>query len=1060
MTVEKIDLSRHAVVEASAGTGKTYTIECLVERLLLERDVPLDSILVVTFTEKATAELKDRIRKSLERALAKQPGNGRIITSLEDFDQAPIFTIHAFCQRLLQEYPLEKGQDFRPELVDDDELLPLALREVQRRVWPKLYGKELACVLGLADFNRDTAEKWERQVIEIAKKFRGSCSHRIQPPLLHDWLSYVAKSCHRGDQLLEDLNDIDPDVHWKHMLAVQTIHETQKMLEEMKRQRGQQSFDDMIARVDEGLNPEHNPNAGELLYRLRQRFQYGVVDEFQDTDPLQWRIFRRLFLESGDSRLIVVGDPKQAIYGFRGADLPTYQQAVSDMVKKHKACSYPLTTNWRSVPELLEGLNRLYVEGDVFPPVDRINYHPVSAPPEAERRLIVEKDASRRPAINLVDVRGYSTALQGAKTYAAFVAGEIRRLLAGDDDQPTIAYRCKGEETKPIDAGDICILVFRRSEAKKITQELAKLRIPYTVYKESGLWRSDEAEQIRLLLESLQRPDDPASFRKALLTRFFRLTPAEIASAGEVPSYHPARRLFLHWAGLAETRRWSALFQSLLEQSGVIVHEREDPEFERHQANYRTILSSLEQTAYRDNGDLLHLIDFMRHRRTANSVETDYQPMETQRPKVRIMTIHASKGLEFPVVFFAGGFTNSRPEFIRSYRDGNQRLVFDLVEDDSTKWLPLDEKKALNRRLTYVALTRAMIKLYIPFMEKAKGWSNSPVTLLTESMVKAKLAEFEPAVGLHRPGRKRPEPLPFDAAAIAGSTSPLVVDELFPLLDPNLHQRRITIQSFSSLHRTRHAPEETIAFGEGIERRDETEYAIAVAEDPLRGAAFGDVVHQTLEEVDFAEIGRLRDVDDMLRANSPTRAAIDKIVHANLHKFSAPIPADQLESLCRSRVASLVWNALRTPLSPIGGALCDVPVADRLQELAFDFPEHEGNGKHRPMETFVTGFMDLVFRRRAKIYLLDWKTNLLPAYGPEEIAESMDQADYHRQYRLYLVALVRWLKRIYGSSFDYDGMIGGVFYLYVRGMNGKDDRSGVYYRKPSMKELQLAELLA
>ncbi|MFO0866659.1 MAG: UvrD-helicase domain-containing protein, partial [Gemmataceae bacterium] len=924
MTVEKIDLSRHAVVEASAGTGKTYTIECLVQRLLLERDIPLDSILVVTFTEKATAELKERIRRSLERALAKAPANRRVITSLEDFDQAPIFTIHAFCQRLLQEYPLEKGQDFRPELVDDDELLPLALREVQRRVWPKLYGKELACVLGLADFNRDTAEKWEKKVIEIAKKYRGANGHRIVPPFLPDWLSYVVQSCHRGDQLLEDLQEIRPDVQWKHLLAVQTIHETQKMLEDMKRQRGQQSFDDMIARVDEGLDPERNPNAGELLFRLRQRFQYGIVDEFQDTDPLQWRIFRRMFLEAGDSRLIVVGDPKQAIYGFRGADLPTYQQAVNDMVKKHKACSYPLTTNWRSVPELLQGLNRLYLDGGVFPPVDRITYHPVDAPPEEERRLSVDRDASSRPAINLVDVRGYSTALQGAKTYASFVAAEIRRLLAGDDDRPSIAYRSKGDEAKPIDAGDICILVFRRSEAKKITQELAKLRIPYTVYKESGLWKSDEAEQIRHLLESLQRPDEPASFRKALLTRFFRLKPAEIASAGEVPSYHPARRLFLQWAGLAESRRWSALFQSLLEQSGVIVHEREDPEFERHQANYRTILSSLEQTAYRDNGDLLHLIDYIRHRRSATSVETDYQPMETQRPKVRIMTIHASKGLEFPVVFFAGGFTNSRPEFIRNYRDGNNRLVFDLIEDASTKWYPLDEKKALNRRLTYVALTRAMVKLYIPFMEKGKGWSNSPVTLLTESMIKSKLAGFEQAVELIRPGRKKPDPLPFDAAAIAGSSSPLVVDELFPELDPNLRERRITIQSFSSLHRTRHGPEETIAFGEGIERRDETEFTIAVAEDPLRGAAFGDVVHQVLEEVDFAEIGRLREMDDMLRANTPTRAAIDKIVHDNLHKFTVPMPADQLETLCKMRVASLVWNALRTPLHPIGGPICEV----------------------------------------------------------------------------------------------------------------------------------------
>jgi len=388
-----------------------------------------------------------------------------------------------------------------------------------------------------------------------------------------------------------------------------------------------------------------------------------------------------------------------------------------------------------------------------------------------------------------------------------------------------------------------------------------------------------------------------------------------------------------------------------------------------------------------------------------------------------------------------------------------KRLVFELGEEKATKWLPLDERRAQERRLTYVALTRAMIKLYVPLLDRTAKIKESAATSLTVAIQRASLAEASDTVALHQPARKRPEPLPFDAAAIAGSKSPLVVDELFPSLDPQMRERRIVIQSFSSLHRTRHAAEEAINFGEGLQRRDEIEYSIAVADDPLRGAAFGDLVHQTLEAVDFAEIGKLRDADDMLLAGTTTRTAIDKVVHGNLHKFATPMPSEQLEEMSRVRVASLVWNALRTPLGPIGGPICDVPMGDRLQELAFDFPEFESNGHSRPLETFVTGYMDLVFRRRAKLYLLDWKTNLLPGYGPAEIAASMEQADYHRQYRLYLVALVRWLKRIYGKSFDYDGMIGGVFYLYVRGMNGEDDRSGVFFRKPTLTELNLAELL-
>ena len=311
MTIAAIDLTRHAVIEASAGTGKTYTIENLVLRLLIEMRTPLENILLVTFTEKATGELKGRLRATLGRTLREQPEHRPVLLpALDRFDQASIFTIHGFCQRLLQEYALEQGQDFRAALVDDAELLAPALRAVQRKLWRTQFGERLRDVLERAGYSRATATAWDERVRAVAKEFHPRSDHQLRPALVPDWW-----------QRLDE-----PGANWAGQLAVFTVGAVRDHLVEHKRQRGLQSFDDMIGTVEASLDPQRNPDAPQLLNRLRERYHFGIVDEFQDTDPLQWRIFRRIFLDASTARLFVVGDPKQAIFAFRGADLPTYLQ--------------------------------------------------------------------------------------------------------------------------------------------------------------------------------------------------------------------------------------------------------------------------------------------------------------------------------------------------------------------------------------------------------------------------------------------------------------------------------------------------------------------------------------------------------------------------------------------------------------------------------------------------------------------------------------------------------------------------------------------------------------
>ena len=202
--------------------------------------------------------------------------------------------------------------------------------------------------------------------------------------------------------------------------------------------------------------------------------------------------------------------------------------------------------------------------------------------------------------------------------------------------------------------------------------------------------------------------------------------------------------------------------------------------------------------------------------------------------------------------------------------------------------------------------------------------------------------------------------------------------------------------------------------------------------------------------------------DDLTRVGAHARRLIDLQIHANIAKLRSRTPREQLEQAARQQIAELVWAALRTPLTEIGGPLCRIPKSDRIAEVEFIFPERPGLTQAADRhweEAFVTGFMDLLFRKAGKYYLLDWKTNLLPSYQPDAIQRSMADSDYHRQYRLYLQAIARWLRRLHGPKWDFQEHFGGVFYLYVRGLNGRDDSTGVFFHRPEARELDLKFVL-
>lgn len=1172
MAAADIAIDRHAVIEASAGTGKTHTLVELVLRLLTETDARLEEILLVTFTEKATGELKARLREGLERlAGATDAHRDKARAALDAFDRAAVFTIHGFCQRVLQDHAFANRQDFAAELVNDADCQRIVLREIQRTRWRQEFQELLPTILKLAGYD---GEAWEEQVLNLAGAYRPACKHRMRPEPMNDlrgalnelevrvradyeairglagisrngpieetawWLAYsslnfayrdkwredglrpvlkwllsplpekqafaalfqLLQRCRRVDlfqqygfpfpvtrikkedakeqiaaqcpELQEGLERLDQlrqqleDLNLEQALATWTVRELQDRLDTYKRERGLQSFDDLLTRLDAALSPDH-PEADVVLSALRDRFRYAVVDEFQDTDPVQWQIFRRIFVEGGgEQRLFVVGDPKQAIFGFRGADLKAYQKAVDELGMQHKAQKIPLAVNWRSDGRLLDALNQLFERGAWFAATD-IEYTRVQAAPTTAHPYQLLSDNTGRAALTLLQLLDTERLAEARQRLAWFIAGEIRRLLGGGPDM--LRYQAKNRPAS-LQAGDICVLVAKRPEARSLLEALRECDIPYTFFKEPGLWQADEAKHLAYLLRAIGRPGDLPAYRAALLTRFFRLRPDVLAGAGDVNASCEVGRLFLQWRELAGERRWAALFHSILHETGVLFHEVDAPDAERRRANLTHIIHTLEHEAYQHDLDLLGLLEMLEEKMRDGGRRDDAnnQPIETDRSKVKIMTIHASKGLEFPVVFLAGGLTFKDSSKYRTYRDDQGQLVLDLrTEDAEAKEKHLAEREAEDRRLYYVALTRAEFKLYVPWVLKAetvRGWQPGPaVSILGAALTAANLDPDQvPGVGLlgvpkslpKGPAESAPAPVVPKPAEPGERIQP--PKELFPQAPRDLAFRRMRIRSFSSLHRQAMA-EGPVYLHRPARAGDETSPG-PVEADPFRGPVFGEMLHDILEDIEFDQVGAAPGPEQL---PEPCRALIEQSRLRHWPKLPVRTTAGaDMPGRCAEQLARLTWNALHTPLPELG-PLWRIPRTDRLHELEFHFPAAPGDslppGIQRE-EGFLTGFMDLVVRRAGRFYLLDWKSNTLPAYGPEDVARSVTECDYVRQYRIYLQALTRWLRKKV-AGFDPTRHLAGVFYLYVRGLSGQDSQRGVYHHRPQAEDFELGRVL-
>ena len=1176
----QIDLNRHALIEASAGTGKTYTIENLVVRLLKERhDVALENILIVTFTEKATSELKIRIREKLEQELRVSADHSEVLQKIKDtldsFDAASIYTIHGFCHTILKDFAFENGTLFRNEVIDDKPLFHTLLKEQMRKVWPEIYQEYFLEMLNISGLST-RKDRLLSLIADIARRiYRPSAGDEIKPdsegknigqirseiktllmqlktltgispvfsegfgrlninarskktvlekiviPLetylsqinennftmahLSDLFDQIQQTKSAGRQGIESLipnkwlkKGANPEVcpnlepivekleslieaHNKlvHFLVVHAVKQLQQDAAIIKRQNGWISYDDMLGQVESAL---YGDNSATLLKKLRDKYRVAFVDEFQDTDPIQWRIFRKIFLDHtaqhSANLLYLIGDPKQAIYSFRGADVYAYLDARNEIQRlstSGRANLYSLATNWRSRPELVQAFNDLFCRKEWFPQHHQagtfeIGYQAAGSPDEADLPAVLVADNSHRSALNIVDLRGPKSPKAAKPDLARFVAAEIEYLVTDGG----IEIQEKNSDSRPLDFGDICILVRGRPDTSFLEPELVNRKIPYTFYKKPGLFLSDEAVFLSLVLHAVFDPGSIPNVKKALLTPFFEYEPKDLYDYENLPVSHPLKQLLFQWNDQARSRKWSLLFQSLMEDSGLLFREAQSRNWDRKYTNYRQIFEHLEIVAYQKKLDfrgLSALLDSYRKQTVGADDDADIHQIESEDRKVQIMTIHVSKGLQFPVVFIAGGLTQPFRDDYHVYHvyDNDHpavgiRKVIDLCKQ-SAKEQHDREKTDEDKRLFYVALSRAQFKLYVPFFPftSRQAWVGPVCRLLSPALA----SSFPEDEDNSTVGRLAP-----DAHTVSGEgevkttkrtiISENVIDKLpwtLPSIN-NYQHRKIILKSFSSLHHSifhgLDQPPHDIGFQAAQEKDKEDDESFAsfdsaniqsirAADEIPGGTDIGLMFHDIIEHIDFKAV--VENPDDFFEIPEP-RDVIIKYMEIY-----------RIDERWRPRICQVIANVLTTPVSVAGDKLIigHLRREDRIHEVEFYYPfslpvdkelEISNLEIQRGYNGFIRGFVDLVFRYKGKYFIADWKSNRIDAgYDLENLESNMNTAGYHLQYKLYTIAVLRWLKQSLGNRFDPDKQFGGIFYFYLRGM-GSGNGNGIYYVTP------------
>ncbi|MDD1623635.1 MAG: exodeoxyribonuclease V subunit beta [Methylococcaceae bacterium] len=1185
-------LSGTRLIEASAGTGKTYTIAALYVRLILghgrdntlpARELSPPDILVVTFTDASTKELRERIRARLTQTalfFRQQPVENdpfleqlRASYDLSDWgacarrlelaanwmDESAVYTIHSWCNRMLQQHAFDSGSLFHQEVNTNDAEL---LNEVVRDYWRTFFYPltEVSCqsvfklakspedltkllkpllseteALGLECADTDVAvvfkvwDDWEKQRRDLETKARSlwliNQEHiemllknasgsgwlngnkyrvatfnnkladlalwaKIGINLDSDTLARFGQNTllsglvkahqdkagelnHCAFQALDDLVSHvqqEPDITGK--LTLHAIHWIRNRYDTEKQRLAQMTFDDMLTRLDKALL---GPNGEHLASVIRQQYPIALIDEFQDTDPVQYRIFERLYADTSNTDLgcFMIGDPKQAIYSFRGADIYTYLKAHKVTTGRH----YTLDTNYRSTTELVNAVNQVFLQADQQDEGAFLfksgNDNPLPfIQVKAQGRMdewVIKGEPQPAPALTLwhneipepIGMPAYR------KDMAEVTASEIVRLLKLANEG-SAGFK-SSNAFQALQPADIAILVRTGTEAKIMRNALAsrQLRSVYLSERDS-IYQTGAADDLLIWLKAMAEPRNERKVRAALSTAtlgwpyqtLHHLTQDE-------PSWEQQLERFIGYQ-----QRWQQdgilpTLRQMISDYGLHTQLTLANGGERCLTNLLHLAELLQQASSQLEGEqalIRHLAEAIADESNQASDENVIR-LESDANLIKIITIHKSKGLEYPLVFlpFICSFkeVSSRNAYYR-YHDENQHLVIDLSKDDAIKSLSDRERLQEDLRLLYVAMTRAQHACWLGIapikvgnardsqLEKSAfgyvlGWqAKTPSNSLADHLTRLKgdctaitLASFPvPTQDNYRPAQQQEAlDLPSESTARIADNWWIASYSALQTEDKSVIQGDLSITPETAQDDKQSDEADTYV-------RSLTTTLSGIHSLP-RGAGPGVLIHELLEQCAYQGFQAVKE------SPAQRQQLINKIFSHDTWNDKRDIislaltqwltmPLLEGEDIC---LADLGINQYQAELEFLIGA-DDVNVQD-LDRLVTD---HTFAGKSRPrllpgqINGLLKGFIDLVFVHNQQYYVADYKFNGLgnsdADYTEEVMETAMLSKRYDLQYALYLLALHRLLKARLGASYDYDTHVGGGLYLFLRGSQG------------------------
>jgi len=1113
------------LLEASAGTGKTYAIAGLWLRFVVEGGLGAEQILVVTFTRAATAELRGRIRTLLSLArrvasgrgavlgdartlvdsiLAKVPPEGlelRLSAALETFEQAPICTIDSFCQRVLQEHAFETRTLFDAEFAADVTAERTRLSDDFWRM--RFYGADgilrarLAAAAGLN----------AKDLAGLARGVQNLAEFTVDPSLSSDPATERLR-LESEVRALGTGGEIPPELAaaWASAVRAELVEGFRAGLSASLERNRRLTFADLRQRLSTAIR---GPHGASLVQAVRRRLKAALIDEFQDTDPVQFDLFHRLFAEDAPGHhLCLVGDPKQAIYSFRGADVFAYLRASGTAHRR-----FTLPANWRSESGLVEAVNRVFGRKGANPfALPGIRFEPVDARGNADATPFAEGGLRRAPLQVDYWIPGPGEDRKGAQQaeVADRVASRIAAMLA---DPATGFGASGGPGFRRIGPGDIAVLVARHGEALLVETALRARGIATVRQTQERIFATEEAAQMLLLLRALAGGAAERVLRAAASTPLLGWTAAELDAVGRDPGRWTALAGRLAGHGVRwERQGFLAAWEAFVSAEGVRRRLLPLPDGERRFTNFGHLAEVLQRAATEDRLGPLALVDWLERRVADPEDATDDEHLlrlDRDDAAVRLVTIHASKGLEYPVVFCPFLFEPHSRRFgsgdLVAFHDPEDglRLHADVSPSgsaarDRAEALAGGEDFAERLRLVYVALTRARHRCHVvwgPVARRTGGAEKSPLGWLLHPPAGADrvpLTGLVEALKTHlKPGKAfidlrgdldelvRSAPAgTIEVAEFVRAEEPErarpVDDTDSP--DPVAREFRGVIEgdwrvtSYSAL--TGHARVVPEADTEPELPTIVPQPMARVAPDPFRGTGAGDVLHAVFE--------RLPGLTDR-------GAGLDALIAGQLRNrgFNGPdLPA---------RVRSMVLNTVAAPLDDGRGGepfrLDDVESTAWRVEVPFHLPLRRVDpvalaavaARHRrpgawarwpealaalgfdPVRGYLTGKIDLVFPQGGRFHVVDWKSNVLgpspESYTAEAVFETMLGSQYLLQYHLYLLALDRHLRRRL-AGYDPDLHLGGAWYLFVRGTHPGHPGRGVFHDTPSAAFLgELGELL-